>query len=262
MEILENGNELPAEKVEKYVLHVENYEGPLDVLWDLIKRSKIDITEISLSDITEQYIAYLRLMERMNVRIASEFIWMASELLYYKSKALLPSGDIEDELFVPPLPPELIQKLLEYKKYQQSTELFREMYDTQADVYVRENVNVEIEGTEEYLDVSLFDLLKAFARVLESQSTVEKEEIVFDEILVSSRIEYILDILKDREYVIFVEIFSERPTRAEVVATFLAILEMAKTKAVKLLQHRVFGEIRIMRNFSADQINSGQNSWQ
>ena len=79
-----------AETIEIPELHIDNFSGPLDLLWDLIKRSKIDVTEVSLSEITEQYIAYLTVMENLNVKVATEFIWMASELLYYKSKALLP----------------------------------------------------------------------------------------------------------------------------------------------------------------------------
>lgn len=247
-----------SEKEQAYVIHVENFQGPLAVLWDLIKKAKIDITEVSLADITEQYINYLKMMERMNVRIASEFIWMASELLFYKSKALLPSEDLEDEFFTPPLPPELIEKLLEYKRYQQSSQLFRDMWELQTDVYAREPDPKELGSDEndDYLEVSLFDLLKAFASVLDSQSTVEQEEIVFDEILVSDRIEYIADLLKESEYILFTDIFTSRPGRAEIVASFLAILEMAKTKFARIMQHRVFGEIRIYRNFSSDQVSS------
>ncbi|PKL38056.1 MAG: ribulose phosphate epimerase [Spirochaetae bacterium HGW-Spirochaetae-1] len=243
----------------KYVIHIDNFDGPLDILWDLIKKAKIDITEISISDITIQYIEYLKMMEKMNVRIASEFIWMASELLFYKSRALLPSENIEDEYFTPPLPPELINKLLEYKKFQQSSRFFRESFEFQADVYTRHNEPEDLEaGTEEYLDVSLFDLLRAFANVLESQSTVEQEEIIFDEILVSDRIEYITELLKENDFIVFIEIFQNRPSRPEVVATFLAILEMAKTKIIKIVQHRVFGEIRLVRNFSSKQIDAGE----
>jgi segregation and condensation protein A len=240
---------------DSYILHINNYEGPLGVLWDLIKKSKIDITEISISHITEQYIEYLKMMEGMNVKIASEFIWMASELLYYKSLALLPTSEPDDELFVPPLPPELIQKLLEYKKFQQSSEIFKKMYELQTDIYVRENKyenHSNIEEDEVYSDVSLFDLLKAFARILESQTTVQIEEIVFDEILVSTKIEYVLDLLKDKEYIIFTELFSKMPKRPEIVASFLAVLEMTKTSMIKVRQHKVFGEIRILRSFSSE----------
>ena len=129
------------------------------------------------------------------------------------------------------------------------------MWELQSNVFVRQGSIEELRSDEdEYLEVSLFDLLKAFASVLESQSTVEQEEIIFDEILVSDRIEHITEMLKEREHIIFTEIFSPRPNRPEVVATFLAILEMAKMKMITISQHRVFGEIRLTRKFTLEQI--------
>lgn len=238
-----------------YIIHIDNFDGPLDVLWELIKKSKIDITEISISMITEQYLDFLKLMDSLNVKIAIEFIWMASELLYYKSKALLPTGDIDDEYFVPPLPPELIQKLLEFKKFQQSSMQLNELYDTTNNNYVRENNLDELFNNDDYVDASLFDLLKAFAEVIESERIIIQEEIVFDEILVSDRIDLILDLLKDNDAIVFTNIFTTRPSRAEVVATFLAILEMTKTKVIKIVQHRCFGEIRITRNFEVQPVS-------
>ncbi|MCP4136529.1 MAG: segregation/condensation protein A [bacterium] len=252
---INNEEEEVPEKADAYVIHIDNFDGPLDILWGLIKKAKIDITEISISSITEQYIEFLKMMENLNVRIASEFIWMASELLYYKSKALLPSAEMEDEYFTPPLPPELIQKLLEYKKYQQAAADLRNEFDVQANAYSRSDDLSSLGEDEEYLEVSLFDLLKAFADVLESQTTVEREEIVFDEILVSDRIDFIAGLLKEKEVILFVEIFSKRPKREEIVASFLAILEMAKTKMVKLFQYTAFGDIRIGRNFSLEQLS-------
>jgi len=239
------------EKEHKHEIHIENFDGPLDLLWDLIKKSKIDITEISLSSITEQYIHYLKLMEKLNVKIAVEFIWMASELLYYKSRALLPAEAIEDEYFVPPLPPELIQKLLEYKKYQQASADLRMQYDFHCNTFIRECgvSRGELGEEEEYIEVSLFDLLKAFAEVLESQTEIEQEEILFDEILVSDRIEYIKNLLKENTVILFADIFGPNPGRIEIISTFLAILEMAKVHVITIMQNSLFGDIRLIRNF-------------
>jgi segregation and condensation protein A len=239
----------------KYILHIENFEGPLDLLWNLIKKAKIDIIDVSISDITEQYIAYLKLMDRLNISVASEFIAMASELLYYKSKALLPTGEIEDEYFIPPLPPELVQRLLEYKKYQLSSLQLREKFDQQSDCFARESDISQYVDNNEYTTMSLFDLLNAFVDVLGSQKEIEEKEIIFDEILVSDRIDFILDLLKDREKIGFYEIFSEHPSKAEIVSTFLAMLELSKMQRVKIMQHNVFGTIDIFRNF--DPGNSG-----
>ena len=245
----QENNSYAPDKEDSYVLHIDNFEGPLDLLWTLIKKAKLDIAEVSLSQITEQYIRYLQLMDTLNIKIATEFIWMASELLFYKSRALLPTQDMEDEYFVPPLPPELIEKLLEYKKFQQASVQLKEQYDQFADLFERKNNLEEILGSEEYIEVSLFDLLKAFADVMESQSVIESEEIVFDEILVSDKIEYITGLLKEKEMVLFSEIFSPHVNRAEVIASFLAILEMTKTAIIKIVQHKIFGDIRVVRNF-------------
>ena len=247
METTVQNNELSPEE-SRYAIHIENFDGPLDLLWELIKKSKIDITEISISLITEQYLEYLKVMEILNIKIATDFIQMASELLYYKSKALLPSGELEDEYFVPPLPPELIQKLLEYKQFQQASVRLRDQFDLQTNIYTRSTELEAIIG-EDYIEVSLFDLMKAFTQVIESRPTTEKEEIIFDEILVSDRIEHITLLLKESESLVFEEIFEDKPTRAQIVATFLAILEMTRTRLIKILQHKVFGNIRILRNF-------------
>ena len=238
---------------EKYILHIENFEGPLDLLWGLIKRSKIDIVEVSISDITEQYINYLRLMEKMNISVATEFINMASELLYYKSKALLPSGEIDDEFFVPPLPPELIAKLLEYKKYQLSSLTLRSMYDQQSDCYMREIAPPKQEWEEEFVTMSLFDLLNAFVGIMSTSKEPEEKEIILDEILVSDRINFIVGVLRKKEQVLFHEIFSQHPTRAEVIATFLAVLELTKLHRIRILQERNYGDIHITRAFSPDE---------
>lgn len=237
--------DVDQKRTEKYIIHIDNYNGPLDLLWDLIRRSKIDITEISISSITEQYIQYLAMMEQMNIGIASEFIMMASDLLYYKSRAILPSVEIDDEYFVQPLPPDLIEKLLEYKRFQMTSRDLEERFRMQSDCFARNNVSDDID--EMYIDVSLFDLLNAFVDVIDSQKAFEQEEIVFDEILVSDRIDYINSLLDDRDYIIFKDIFSGRLNRAEIVVSFLAILEMAKTGRVRLLQHRIFGDIKIFR---------------
>jgi len=238
---------------DKVILHISNFEGPLDLLWNLIRRSKIDIVEVSISEITSQYIAVLKEMEKMNISIATEFINMASELLYYKSKALLPTGEIDDDFFVPPLPPELVAKLLEYKKYQLSSMRLRESFDRQSDCYVREVIPPRPEGEDEYVTMSLFDLLNAFVDIMSKTREVEEKEIVLDVILVSDRIHFLISGLRIREKIVFQEIFPKIPSRAEVIATFLAILELAKMHRIQLLQERTYGSIIIARTFNSDE---------
>ena len=227
------------------ILHIDNFDGPLDLLWDLIKRAKVDITEVSISEITEQYIRFLKSMKDKNIRIASEFIVMASDLLYYKSRALLPIEEFEDEYFIPPLPPDLLQRLLEYKKYQKaSCELMRE-FENQSDYIPRVNRPFDQKDKEVLIDVSLFELLNALVDVMESNRTSVQEEIIFDEILISDMVEHIGNLIRGKEYIHFDQIFSLRSGRAVIVVSFLAILEMVKSGSIKLLQHRIFGDIRI-----------------
>ncbi len=234
------------------IIHIDNFNGPLDLLWDLIKKAKIDITEITISHITEQYLGYLKLMEKLNVRVATDFIRMASELLFYKSCALLPAGQIEDEYFVPPLPPELVQKLLEFKKFQNASRKLMEEFESSANRYTRENRLDDIIEIDDFGEVSLFDLLKAFAEVIESQKAVDEKEIVFDEILVSDRIEHIRNMLSKMDVIHFPDIFTAKPSRMEIVVTFMAILELARTRIIKLLQHKIFGIIRIVKHVAAE----------
>ncbi len=202
-------------KDEKYILHINNFEGSLDLLWHLIKKAKIDITEISISEITEQYIEYLRLMSILNIKVASEFVLMASELLYYKSKALLPGLEIEDEYFIPPLPADLIQKLLEFKKFQETSKVLKDNYNKQLDFYTRNNENSDITDEADYtIEATLFDLINTFSHLLDSNRVERQDEIVFDEVLVSDRIKHISELMKTKERIIFSVIFSYRHNTA------------------------------------------------
>ena len=242
-----SGEDLSGEKEDKYILHINHVEGSLDLLWHLIRKSKIDIMEISISQITEQYIDYLKLMQRMNIKVASEFVVMASELLYYKSKALLPGEEIEDEYFIPPLPADLIQKLLEFKKFQLTSRELRQSYESQSNIFTRKNESPDIDDDGEVaVNATLFDLIDAFARLLDSKEGIYRREIVFDEVLVSDRIDYINTLLLKKNQILFNELFFPDPSVGEIIASFLAILEMTKSKQITIMQYKVFGEIIIL----------------
>lgn len=236
----------------KYIIHIDQFEGPLDLLWSLIKKAKIDIVDISISEITEQYLKYLSMMKDMNISIASEFINMASELIYYKSKMLLPTSEIEDEYFIPPLPPELVQRLLEYKKYQKASYNLKDMADIQSEAFARETDISKYIENEEYTTMSLFDLLNAFVDVLGSQSKIEEKHIHFDEILVSDRIDFLVNLLRKKERITFKELFPTVPSVSMVVASFLAVLELTKVQKIKIMQKKNYGSIEIFRNFDPD----------
>ncbi|MDY6932655.1 MAG: segregation/condensation protein A [Spirochaetota bacterium] len=231
----------------KYILHIDNFEGPLDLLWSLIRKAKIDITQIYISQITDQYLDYLRLMKEMDMQIASEFILMASELLYFKSKSLLPGEEIEDEFFTLPIDHELIQKLLEYRKFQLASVNLLENIERQADFFTRDTIHTEIVNEEEFVEVSVIDLMNAFVKLLNTDGEDDNDEIILDEIHVSDIIIHILNLLRVKDQIIFTDIFSNNSHRVEIIASFLAILEMNKMSKIRLMQSVVFGNIWIFR---------------
>lgn len=238
---------------ESCILHIDNFDGPLDLLWNLIKKSKIDIVDVSIADITGQYLQYLREMETRSVMVAIEFIQMGSELLYYKSKALLPTSEVDDAFFIPPLPKELIEKLLEYKRFQKTAQHMKDRYEVHSETFSRENDFAKLIDNGEYTSMSLFDLLNAFVDVMGRSTKPEEKEIIFDEILVSDRIDLIITMLRQKEQITFKHLFHAIPSVSEVVATFLAVLELAKMHKIKVLQHQVFGTIHIFRSFEIDE---------
>lgn len=238
---------------ESCILHIDNFDGPLDLLWGLIRKSKIDIVDVSLAEITRQYLEYLRQMEERSVTVAIEFIQMGSELLFYKSKALLPSGDMDDGFYIPPLPKELIEKLLEFKRFQKTAQEMKKRYEVHSETFSRENDFSKLIDNSEYTSMSLFDLLNAFVDVMGKSSKPEEKEIIFDEILVSDRIDLIIKMLRQKEQITFRHLFHSIPSISEVVATFLAVLELAKMHKVKVMQHQVFGTIHLFRTFDIDE---------
>lgn len=234
----------------EYEVKIDNFEGPLDLLLHLIKESKVDIWEISIADIAEEYLAYIQRMEKLNLDIASEYLVMASELIEMKSRMLLPRqekevGEEEEED-----PKErLIRRLVEYQKYKEVTKNFKELESLRQEFYTKAPDNLK-EYVEEWVvpssDVTLEDLMLAFQKFLNRkelekplQTTVTKKEITVEE-----RRKSIRDILTKRKRVDFFELF-EVVTKEYIVVTFLAILEMAKKQELLIKQESDFSQIMI-----------------
>lgn len=234
----------------EYEVKIDNFEGPLDLLLHLIKESKVDIWEISIADIAEEYLAYIQRMEKLNLDIASEYLVMASELIEMKSRMLLPRqekevGEEEEED-----PKErLIRRLVEYQKYKEVTKNFKELESLRQEFYTKAPDNLKEyveEGVVPSSDVTLEDLMLAFQKFLNRkelekplQTTVTKKEITVEE-----RRKSIRDILTKRKRVDFFELF-EVVTKEYIVVTFLAILEMAKKQELWIKQESDFSEIMI-----------------
>jgi len=227
---------------------INEFEGPLDLLLHLIKESKMDIMNIEIESITKQYMDYLEEQEKMNLEIASEYLVLASELLEIKSKLLLPSNKNEEdeEEEIDPRE-ELINRLLEYQAYKEITKVLQEKENLRKEIYTKapENIkNYVDEVTEIKADVSLDDLVDAFKKYLKrkEESKPLKTKVAVNEITVSSRRHDIKRVLKEKKKVSFFELFPV-VSKEYVVATFLAILEMAKSKELRITQNDAFDDI-------------------
>lgn len=234
----------------EYEVKIDNFEGPLDLLLHLIKESKVDIWEISIADIAEEYLAYIQKMEKLNLNIASEYLVMASELIEMKSRMLLPrqEKDVGEEEEEDPKE-RLIRRLVEYQKYKEITKNFKELESLRQEFYTKAPDNLKEyveEGVVPSSDVTLEDLMLAFQKFLNRkelekplQTTVTKKEITVEE-----RRKSIRDILTKRKRVDFFELF-EVVTKEYIVVTFLAILEMAKKQELLIKQESDFSQIMI-----------------
>lgn len=231
----------------EYEVKIDAFEGPLDLLLHLIKESKVDIWDIKIVDITEQYLNYIKSMERLNLNIASEYLVMASELMEMKSKLLLPRTKLEEEEEEEDPREKLIQKLIEYQRYKEMTKNFKELEENRHEFYTKPPESLKEyapEGTISNTDLSLDDLMKAFQKFLDRKkqekpltTTVTKREITVEE-----RRTAIRDILKKKKKVDFFELFDVL-TKEYIVVTFLAVLEMARKQELTIYQENNFDNI-------------------
>lgn len=223
-----------------YRVKLKNFEGPLDLLLFFIKRDELNIYDIPISHITHEFLEYIRLMEELDLDVASEFIYMASMLMSIKARMMLPfEGDEEEELDEDDPRYELVQKLLEYKRYKEMAEKMTIIDEEIQKKYYRgypEADEVEKQATGEALkDVTLFDLMGAFRKVLadiKRQHTYHKVEKV--SYTVEEQSEYILQTLQENGRRSFIDICMELRNRAVIVVTFLAVLEMLKEHQINL----------------------------
>lgn len=234
-----------------YNIHLENFDGPLDLLLHLVKETKLDIYEINMTQIIESYLEYIRNLQTLNIDIGSEFLLMAASLLHLKSKMLIGSTAIEESSeddFQIESEEDLKTRILEYEKYKNITKELKELEEKRGLVYTKipENLKEYMTTPELFNETGLTaeDLVKAFLQIQERLHYKEPVEtrITKKEISVKDRVYYIRDILKTKKYCNFEELF-EIVTTEYVIATFLAILEMCKAKEVRLLQKENFDSL-------------------
>ena len=232
---------------------INDFEGPLDLLLHLIKTSKMSIYDIKIEEITKQYVDFINKMKEMNLDVASEYLVMASELIEMKSKMLLPKTDEDEEEEDPR--EELVNRLIEYQKYKDMVETFRNLETERKEIYTKEPINYK-ELNDEYISndgsVSVDDLVKALSKFLmrkEAEKPISTK-ITKKEISVSDRTRDIRTILNKKKKVSFFDLF-EIKTKEYVVVTFLSILEMAKLGEIEIIQENNFNNIVISKKEGA-----------
>ncbi|MBU0698580.1 MAG: segregation/condensation protein A [Proteobacteria bacterium] len=231
---------------EIYQVKLDNiFEGPMDLLVLLIKKNEVDIYNIPIAIIIDQYLEYLEWMKSMNIDVAGDFIVMAATLTQIKSKMLLPVHEDEDDQEDPRL--EIARPLAEYLKIKSAAERLAARNLLGEDTFVRNPDHEEIltGRSDEIITVGLFELIDAFQQILGKMSPDEKFLITADSVSVKDRISQLVDIFDVKGSVTFDELFPAGAAKVEVIVTFLAILEMVKLSLVRIVQHVQTGVIRL-----------------
>ena len=235
---------------EPYKVALPVFEGPLDLLLHLCQKHEIDILDIPISFVTEKYLEYIRLMQTLNLDVASEYLVMAATLAHIKSRMLVPPdpSDVADETGDEELGDpreELVRRLLEYQRFKEAASTLASGTMTGRDTFLRGAPAPEAQGEAPLADMEIFALLSAFQRVFERIKVDLSHEVTIDRITVTERIHEIAELLRSRPQVMFEELFAAHSTRIEMVTTFLAILEMTRLKLTRIYQAEPRGPIHI-----------------
>lgn len=234
---------------DKYIVTIDNFDGPLDLLLHLIKEQDIDIYDIKIEDITKQYLDYIKHMKELNLEIASEYLVMASELIEMKSKMLLPKKREKEEDDYEEDPRELlIERLLAYKRYKEVTSEFKDLELTRKMIFTREpdNLNRYAKEEESIEELGVADLIDAFNNLLKRKELDRPiaTKITKKELSVADKVNKIKNILRNKKKINFEDIF-EVSTKEEVIISFLSVLEMVKKDEILLTQDGNFKNIVI-----------------
>jgi segregation and condensation protein A len=231
---------------EGYEIKIEEiFEGPMDLLLYLIKKAEVDIYDIPIALITDQYLEYLALMESLNIDYAGDFILMASTLTKIKSRMLIPVNELEEDMEDPRA--EITKPLLEYLRMKSAAEQLSERHLLGEHTFVRHLNKKEFisEDDHEIIQVGLFELIDAFQQILKNVAPEHRVDLTTDGISVKDRITQIVDILEKNESVTFLELFAGTRDRREIITTLLAILEMVKLSLIRVVQNVQSGVIRL-----------------
>jgi len=239
----------------EYEVKLEIFEGPLDLLLHLIHKNEVDIFDIPIATITDQYLEYIDMLKALNINIAGDFLVMASTLTHLKSKMLLPElkEDEEDDIAN-----EITRPLLEYMRFKEAAEALSDREILEKNVFSRQMqpwLSNQLKDEEPQLDINLFQLMDAFRRVLDQQLPGAKIEVHLDRWSVRDKMEVIMNLLKEKGATFFNEIFSKDRTISEFVVTFLALLELAHLGLIKIFQPTQESEIQLIPSFDENEEN-------
>jgi len=243
-----------VEQIEtSYQVRLDKFEGPLDLLLYLIRKSEINIYDIPIALITQQYLDYLSLMKSLNLAVAGEFLVMAATLVHIKSRMLLPDDQAESDEDEGPDPrDELVRRLLEYKRYKEAARRLDDRERVWREVFGRdEPPPAPTPSGEAWLEeVTLFDLVDALQSVVARLPDQRLMEITPENLTVKDRMNLIIETLDQKESVTFLSLFEGQTHRLLIIVTFLALLELIRIKLVRVFQGEVFGPILVTRAFS------------
>ncbi len=252
--------------MDSYAIQLDNFEGPLDLLLHLIKKNEMDIYDIPIAAITEQYLVTLDAMKNLNLDVAGEFLLMAATLLHIKSKMLLPKI-VEEELEEDEEDPraELVRRLLEYQKYKEVSQTLENQPQLGRDLFARAAPEPEVleEAESGFIAVGLFDLLAALQDVLRESPEPFVHEVNMEQLSITDRINAILTLLQGQESMAFGDLFSGGIKRSEMIVTFLALLELVKLRMVRFMQNVRHGTIWIFPAVElgkVDELDVGEDS--
>jgi segregation and condensation protein A len=231
--------------MEETKFHLGDFEGPLDLLLFLIKKQEINIYDIPIARITEQYLEFLAYASRIELEELTEFYLMAATLLYIKSRMLLPvSIDLDEELEDPRK--ELVEKLIEYQKYKKLSELIADkerdaewLLDRKASQIVLPFPDDDI-----WQQINVWDLLRTFSTML-NQLSPERIIDLYEEVTINEKVTYIRELLEGKKELLFTDVLSKRHSLLDIICTFFAVLEMVKSREIDIFQNKLFGDIRI-----------------
>ena len=240
-------------ETKKYAVKINNFEGPLDLLCHLIDKNKMNIYDIALSQITDQYIEYLKEQEKLNLEIASEFLVMASTLLYLKSKSLLPKQEEEEEEITEE---ELIRRIIEYKKFKEISKVLKQNYMENSNRYYKIPEEIELPKQKiekEYSKEIIPEIYKNIVekneqKINQNAKNIEKIAIT-DNYTVASKVRQMFKVLKKKKSFVFNKLFSiKKHNKQEVVTAFSGLLELSRRSKIETEQEKLFGDILVKKS--------------